>query len=565
MSEQQPSTVGRYLAARLAEIGIRHYFAVPGDYNLVLLDELLTEDRLQLVGCCNELNAGYAADGYARATGGPSAAVVTYSVGALSLVNAVAGAYAEDLPLIAVSGGPNSNSTADYELLHHTLGKVDYDYVRDMYTHVTTASVIVMHPSTAAAQIDDAIETALVTRKPVYIEIASNVASAPISPPLPRRFAGPPASDPDSLAVAVDAAAELLDAALKPVLVAGVKLRPYGAEAAFATLADACGYGVAAMPNAKAMFDESHPSYMGIYWGPVGWQGCADIVESADVALYAGATFTDYSTTGHTSAVDPSKMILVNPDHVVLPHRTFTDVALGDFLAALAPKLTSNPTSLEAYGRVRRPAGDPPGPRPDEKVTTAALFGRVRELVDGDTTLIAETGDSWFNCINMPLPSGVRFEIQMQYGSIGWSVGATLGVCLGDSERRVIAMIGDGSFQLTAQELSTMIRSGARPLIFLINNGGYTIEVEIHDGPYNRIKNWDYAGLMAVFSAGDGNGLGLRATTVGELDDAIARAEGHDGPVMIEVVIDRDDCSGELLAWGAHVAKNNGRPPHRAF
>ncbi len=565
MTTRAPSTVGRYLASRLAEIGITQYFAVPGDYNLVLLDELLSEDRLQLVGCCNELNAGYAADGYARATGGPSAAVVTYSVGGLSLANAVAGAYAEDLPMIAISGGPNSNSTAEYELLHHTLGEVDYRYVRDAYARFTAESVIVMHPLAAPAQIDHAIATALRTRKPVYLEIAANIAASPTSPPLPRKFAGPPSSDPDSLDAAVTAAAELLDSALKPVLVGGVKLRPYGAEAAFAGVAEAAGYPVAVMPNAKGMFDETHPSYMGVYWGPVSWQGCADVVESADLALYAGAVFTDYTTTGHTSAVDPTKMILVRPDEVLLPDRQYTDVAMGDFLDALAGRVRRNETALETYRRLRRPPVEAPTPAPDAPLTTAGLFDRVHALVDADTTVLAETGDSWFNATNMSLPAGARFEIQMQYGSIGWSVGATLGVALGDTSRRVIALIGDGSFQLTAQELSTMIRYDARPTIFLINNGGYTIEVEIHDGPYNRIKNWDYAGLMEVFNAGEGNGLGLRARTLGELDAAITEADGHEGPVLIEVIIDRDDCSGELLNWGGHVAKNNGRPPKHTW
>ena len=148
------STVGQYLAARLAEVGIRHFFTVPGDYNLILLDELLKNDHLQMISCCNELNAGYAADGYSRSTEGPAVAVVTYSVGGLSLLNAVAGAYAEDIPLIAVSGGPNTNSTSEYELLHHTLGKVDYDYQREIFSRVTAEAVIVQHPSEAPAQID---------------------------------------------------------------------------------------------------------------------------------------------------------------------------------------------------------------------------------------------------------------------------------------------------------------------------------------------------------------------------------------------------------------------------
>ena len=150
----------------------------------------------------------------------------------------------------------------------------------------------------------------------------------------------------------------------------------------------------------------------------------------------------------------------------------------------------------------------------------------------------------------------------MQYGSIGWSVGATLGYALGNPDRRVYSLIGDGSFQLTAQACSTMIRSGANPIIFLINNGGYTIEAEIHDGPYNTIKNWDYAGLIDVFNAGDGNGWSCKVATKDELEAALEKALAHDGMCLIEVKIDRDDCSRTLLKWGAQVAKNNGRPAH---
>ena len=188
------------------------------------------------------------------------------------------------------------------------------------------------------------------------------------------------------------------------------------------------------------------------------------------------------------------------------------------------------------------------------------MFHSVAKMLTSDSAVVAETGDSWFNGMRLKLPEGARFEIQMQYGSIGWSVGATLGYALG-SPRRVITLVGDGSFQMTAQEVSTMIRYGLKPIIFLINNGGYTIEVEIHDGPHNAIKNWDYAGLMNVFNAGDDKGWGTRVTTQNQLDAAIAQALANDGPSLIEVAIGRDDCSKELLEWGRHVAANNARPP----
>jgi pyruvate decarboxylase len=162
----------------------------------------------------------------------------------------------------------------------------------------------------------------------------------------------------------------------------------------------------------------------------------------------------------------------------------------------------------------------------------------------------------------MRLPGGARFDIEMQWGSIGWAVPATFGYAVGAEQRRIIALIGDGSFQLTAQEVAQIVRRRLPVIIFLVNNHGYTIEVEIHDGPYNNIKNWDYAGLMQAFNSEDGRGLGLRATNGGQLAEAIKAALAHrDGPTLIECIIDRDDCSPDLIAWGRQVARANARPP----
>lgn len=564
MSDHCTTTVGSYLASRLEEIGLEHYFAVPGDYNLVLLDKLLENKNLKMISCCNELNAGYAADGYCRATGGASAVFVTYSVGGLSLLNAVAGAYAEDLPVIAVSGGPNTNSEAEFEMLHHTLGELDYDYQREIFSKVTAEAVTIHDPREAPTQIDHAIQTALRFRKPVYIEIACNIASAVTSAPNVRSFGGPTASDPVSLKAAVERATEMLNAATKPVLVSGVKLRSFGAETSFHKLADASGYAIASMPNAKGMFDEQHPHYMGTYWGPVGSPGCGEIVDSSDLCLFAGGTFTDYTTTGHAALIDPTKVIQARPNSVVFPNQTFSNVKLAEFLEELSTKIKSNDGSMIAFKRIQEEVTPLSPGDPETPLSTRQLFSRIQNMLGSDSTVIAETGDSWFNGMQLNLPTGSRFEVQMQYGSIGWSVGATLGYSVGAPNRRPIALIGDGSFQLTAQEVSTIIRYDLKPIIFLMNNRGYTIEVEIHDGPYNTIKNWNYADLVKVFNAEDGNGWSCQVSTEGELDEAIKNAVSQNGPALIEVAIDRDDCSKNLLVWGGHVAKNNGRPPRFA-
>ena len=559
MAETATVTLGAYLATRLEQVGLRHYFGIPGDYNLALFDQLLTNPNLACISCCNELNAGYAADGYARAHGA-AAMLVTYSVGALSAVNATAGHYAEDLPVILISGGPNTHSEPENQILHHSLGEVRYGYVREMFASVTAAAVIIRHPGDAPRLIDQTIATALNRRKPVYLEIACNIAALEIPAPRPYQFWRKPTSNPETLKEAVDQTAALLNAAVKPVAVGGVKLRPAGALEAFRQFIDASGYAVAIMPNAKGFFPEEHPNFVGIYWGTVSTPGVEAIVESADVYLFAGPVLSDYASCGHTIEINPKKLIHVGADFVQLPGALYQDIVMDEFFAALAGRIKRNDTSLLTFNRTRTQTLPESPVDPDAPLRTRRLFAMIQGMLDANTTLIAETGDSWFNCMNLSLPQGSAFEIQMQYGSIGWSVGAALGYQLAvQPSRRVIACIGDGSFQMTAQELSTMIRYGLKPIIFIMNNGGYTIEVEIHDGPYNVIKNWNYAELVAAFNGADGNGWGRRVCTEGEARDAIQKALAHDGLSVIEAVIDKDDCSRDLLEWGTRVCASNAR------
>lgn len=560
-SERPTCTVGEYLAQRLEEIGIRHYFTVPGDFNLVLLDQLLKNNNLQMISCCNELNAGYAAEGYARSHG-IGALVVTYSVGGLSALNAVACAYAEDLPVIAISGGINSDSAAEGRIIHHALGEVRYDYQREIYAHVTAGTFVIRRADDAPVVIDQAIETALRCRKPVYLEISCNLAGQTIPAPRPRSIRLGTTSNLNSLSAAVTHAADFLKRAVRPVTVVGPRLRPLECRTTFQQFAEASGYAVASQPAAKGMFPEAHPSYAGMYWGPVSSPGVAGLVESADAYLFAGGVLSDYATAGYSALIRPEKLLLAGPHEVRLPGASYSHVALHEFLSELTKVVSRNSASLDEWKRVRDDRTQDVHPiEPKAPLTVRALFQEVQARLSNQTSLLVETGDSWFNGLKLTLPSGCGFEIQFQAGSIGWCCPATLGYSLGcGPTKRVIATIGDGSFQLTAQEVSTMVRYGIRPILILINNRGYTIEAEIHDGPYNQIKNWDYAGLMRVFNAADGNGLGLHAATVGEFQQSLDQAFAHQGPTLIEVTIDPHDCSQELREWGSRVAVANGHP-----
>src|SRR3984957_11722664 len=197
-------TVGNYLATRLEQIGIKHYFVVPGDFNLVLLDRLLENENMEQIGCTNELNASYAAEAYARING-CGAIVTTMNVGAFSALNGVAGAYAARLPVIFVTSGYNTNDEGANHLLHHTIGTHDFAYQHEMFRYVTCAAVRVRHPDDAPSMIDAAISAALRERKPAYIEIACNLSNAPCPEPGPfEALLAPAEGNSHGLASAVD-------------------------------------------------------------------------------------------------------------------------------------------------------------------------------------------------------------------------------------------------------------------------------------------------------------------------------------------------------------------------
>lgn len=222
--------------------------------------------------------------------------------------------------------------------------------------------------------------------------------------------------------------------------------------------------------------------------------------------------YTDYSTEGWAAQPQQERTINADPRYVRLPNAEFTGVQLADFFQALARNVRKNDATLVQYRNESKNASEAPSRAADSnaQLTRVEMVRQIQDYLDAKTTLLVESGDAWFNGEYMHLPDGARFEIEMQWGSIGWSVGASFGYALGlEPARRLVSMIGDGSFQLTAQEVANMIRYGLNITIFLINNCGYVIESAIHDGPYNYYKNWDYAALMQAWNAEDGHGLGL--------------------------------------------------------
>lgn len=544
-------TVGEYLAKRLQEISIRNIFGVVGDYVLDLMDILL-ENNLQLIATCNELNAGYAADAHARLNG-VSAVCVTYNVGGLSLVNAVTGAYAELVPMIVISGAPSTAQQRQKLLLHHTA--VDYNLQLEIFEKITVSAVRITSSTQAARQIDRTIAACLRERRPVYIEIPSDMVNQPCPVSEIVDLPPNPIIDQQALSEAVEEAVELLEQSQHPVVLAGVELHRYGIATQLSNLLAQTGYPFATTLLGKSILSEMHPQFIGSYAGTLSQEYVRQRVETADCILCLGAFMSDINLGGFTAQLPETRLINANSDKVKIKHHFYHPVSLPAFMAGLTSKLQSRKSELLNI----KPAKDSLSVNVEVKASqnlTNTKFYRlinhfISELV-GESIVIAETGDALIATIDLILYGDTEYIGQALYTSIGYAVPACLGAAIAAPERRPIVIVGDGAFQMSCQELSTIIRHHLNPIFFLINNDGYSIERAIHEGSYNDIQPWKYHQLPQVF----GDSWSCQVRTEGELQQALEKAKFNVNSVsLIEIHLDRLDCSLGVKRLGKAISE----------
>lgn len=547
MCAESATTVGRYLLRRLGELGIQYLFGVPGDYVLDLMDRVI-DSPVEFIGTCNELNAGYAADAYSRLNG-IGAAMVTYGVGGFSIINATAGAYAERVPLVVISGAPHSAHRRAHAPMHHLA--TDYRLQLDLFSRITAAAVLLTQADQAPGQIDCTLQTCLLHKRPVYIEVPMDMVEAPCA--APGAPLGPPApvpSDPETLSESLVETTAMLAAAEKPAILCGVEVHRFGLRDDVVRLLDECGYPVATTVNGKTAIPEEHPGFLGIYEGALSRSEVRDTVEQADCLLSLGAWFTDIATGGFTARLDDARMISANSDRVKIKHHHYDNVYLADFVRGLIDTIQPTKKQKRYVSPAPHRAETPYEPRPDTPITVARFFERLNSFLDDSMVLVAGTGDAMFGAAELHTNKPESFLAQANYLSIGYSLPAALGVSLATPQKRTVLVIGDGAFQMTAQELSTIIRNKTHPIVFLLNNDGYLIERAIHDGPYNELQRWNYHELPTVF----GGPAGIAVHTEGDLEAAMETARKKpDELVFVEIVLDRNDATPALRRIGQAV------------
>ncbi|KAE8419761.1 thiamine diphosphate-binding protein [Aspergillus pseudocaelatus] len=545
-----------YLFTRLRQLGIRSIFGVPGDYNLHLLD-FVEPSGLAWVGTCNELNAAYAADGYARING-LSALVTTFGVGELSAINGIAGAYAEKAPIIHIVGTPARTTQDSRALVHHTLADGEFRRFAHMASHVTVAQVDLKDPRLVPDQVDWALREAIIHSRPVYLEVPDDMVDVHVNASnLTSMICIPPAPVTGDEPVVLDRILERMHTAKRPLILVDGESRPMKVLGDIDKLVKTTGWPTWTTIFGKSLVNEQLLNVYGVYAGSLSDAQWKNYFDSADLIINMGPHYSDTNSQNFTTIPDPAVTITFSNTYIQIDN----DIYRGTHPSNILPQL------LEAIDTSRIPRVTGPAKSTKEagqlnsfdSITQKDFYSIVNSMIREDDLVLTETGTAAHGGRDMILPQNTRLLGPATWLSIGYMLPATVGAELAQRERtnnpdsRAILFIGDGSLQMTVQEISTMIRENLNVIIIVINNEGYTIERAIHGRKqsYNDIAPWSHAQALSFFGADDRHAMQsyFSARTWGELDVVLRdkRIQAGTGVRMVEVFMGREDVQGALL------------------
>ena len=534
--------VADYLLRRLKSLGADHAFGVPGDFILPFF-ECLSASDVKHVATCNELNAGYAADGYARLKG-IGVAVVTYGPGSFSVVNAIAGAQAEDVPLVLISGGPPTSAyhASPNPVLHHMLTN-NYDASIKVFEQVCEHAILLDDAATVIEDIDRALDICMSRKKPVFLEIPRDIQLLDINPPTQGAREGVTGADDEATAQALSVLIERIAQSSRTVILPGHEIHRWQLQDRLVEMLEKTGIAAGSMFIGKAEFLEHLPQCLGSYQGAASLEDVRNYIEEADTVIYLGAVPSDLNLGGFTAKLTGEQTVTAWNNRLEMSEGSFENISIVDVVDGLASGLPANIMSDEnrpVQSFMHRPGMDYEVD-PHAAVTSQRFYDRLADFFRPNDIVLADASCA-FNLAHTQFPEKTEFIASNYWASIGMGFGAALGACFAaGGKQRVIAVEGDGSFQMTAQELSSMIRYGMSPIVIVINNQGYTAERFIHDGDFNDIPGWRYHKLPETF----GGGVGIEVRTEGELEMALEQAADSTGDklVLIEVHIDAYDVS----------------------
>ncbi|EEF6913581.1 alpha-keto acid decarboxylase family protein [Salmonella enterica] len=549
---QNPYTVADYLLDRLAGCGIGHLFGVPGDYNLQFLDHVIDHPTLRWVGCANELNAAYAADGYARMSG-TGALLTTFGVGELSAINGIAGSYAEYVPVLHIVGAPCSAAQQRGELMHHTLGDGDFRHFYRMSQAISVASSI-LDEQNACFEIDRVLGEMLAARRPGYIMLPADVAKKTAIPPT------------EALALPVHEAQSGVETAFRYharqclmnsrriALLADFLAGRFGLRPLLQRWMAETPIAHATLLMGKGLFDEQHPNFVGTYSAGASSKEVRQAIEDADRVICVGTRFVDTLTAGFTQQLPAERTLEIQP-YASRIGETWFNLPMAQAVSALRELCLecafAPPPTRSAGQPVRIDKGE---------LTQESFWQTLQQYLKPGDIILVDQGTAAFGAAALSLPDGAEVVVQPLWGSIGYSLPAAFGAQTACPDRRVILVIGDGAAQLTIQEMGSMLRDGQAPVILLLNNDGYTVERAIHGAAqrYNDIASWNWTQIPPALNAAQ-QAECWRVTQAIQLAEVLERLARPQRLSFIEVMLPKADLP-ELLrtVTRALEARNGG-------
>jgi indolepyruvate decarboxylase len=537
-------SIGNFLLRRLQEAGIQHIFGVPGDYNLGLMQQLEDRGAPAWIGNCNELNAAYATDAYARING-IGAMIVTHGVGTLSAVNGIAGAYSEHVPVILISGSLPLRAVQRGDLMHHTLIDPEKGDLCRIFAEIT--------PENAVAEIDRLILTAWRRKLPVYMELPSDIPYLEIEvPDSPLKLEMAP-SDRQNLKATTQMILERLHSAKSPAFLLDMDALRFDVSTQIVELAERFQMQVAVMNCAKGAFPENSGHYVGTYVGSIASSPATrSAIEGSDCLLTIGYRRVE-TTVGFFTDKLPASAIHLNSDSVDTAAKNYQGVYITELLQSLIDASSDVITKKQPI----RPSKPVPVMPSDDPLTQDAYWKAIQNFLRPGDVIVVEDGASSAGMGRLTLPDDSTYITgAFVWCSIGYATPALLGAILASPGRRHILLTGEGSLQMTVQELSTVMRCDLKPFIFVINNAGYTVERAVlgKDAKYNDVANWRYSELPRVFSR-DKKAETYVVQTSNELQKVLDSP--HSELVFVESVMDKYDAPVDLIVGGHALADSD--------
>jgi len=512
------------------------WFGIPGDYVLNFYKQL--SDRIRVVNTTDEQSAGFAADAYARVNGF-GVVVATYCVGGFKLVNAIAGAYAERSPVLFISGSPGVRERDTDMLLHHMVGPFECQH--RVFRNITCASAVLDDPTMAGYLIDEVIEAIKHFKQPGYIELPRDLIDKNIK--YDAFTQGTPVtrpSKPENLEEALEKTKEWVSRSKNPVILAGVEIARFGLGKKLIAFAERHSIPIATTLLGKSVVSEKHPLFIGTYAGGMSVESVRKAVEDSDCILMLGVMQTDMNMAFKPFQCDQTNVILASTHRVRIRRSTYERVRFVDFTEGLLSANFGNRKKM-VFNRVAHEQNKFVA-KTDAKMTTPRLFEKINSILTDDMAIIADVGDSLFGAADLTVHHSNQFVCPAFYASMGFAVPAALGVQCAQASLRPIVIVGDGAFQMTGMEFSTIVREGLTPIIFVLNNAGFGTERLLIDGKFNDVQKWNFERIPEIV----GGGKGFLVKTEGDLELAVSQALDYNGPSIINVVVDKNDATPAL-------------------